>query len=113
MEQLIALADAAGLSMPHMAMAFAISHPGVSSAILGARTMEQLEDLLSGLDVVLTDDVLDRIDEIVPPGSDVGTLDQAYVPPAMQLTELRRRSLNNRCAIDRPDGRQDSCRFSN
>ncbi|ORX17187.1 aldo/keto reductase [Mycolicibacterium wolinskyi] len=98
-EQLIALADAAGLSMPHMAMAFAISHPGVSSAILGARTMEQLEDLLSGLDVVLTDDVLDRIDEIVPPGSDVGTLDQAYVPPAMQLTELRRRSLNNRSAI--------------
>ena len=84
--------------MPHLAMAFAISHPGVTSALLGPRTMEQLDALLAGVDAVLPDDVLDRIDEIVSPGSDVGTLDQAYVPPAIQQTELRRRPLGERSA---------------
>ena len=97
-EQLIPLAEEAGLSMTHLAMAFAIAHPGVTSALLGARTMEQLDDLLAGVDVALTDDVLDRIDEIVAPGTDVGTLDQAYVPPALQNTSLRRRPLNERSA---------------
>jgi aryl-alcohol dehydrogenase (NADP+) len=97
-ERLIPLAGEAGLSMPHLAMAFAISHPAVTSALLGARTMEQLDDLLAGVDVVLSDDVLDRIDEIVPPGTDIGTLDQAYVPPAIQKTELRRRPLSERSA---------------
>jgi aryl-alcohol dehydrogenase (NADP+) len=97
-ERLIPLAEEAGLSMPHLAMAFVISHPGVTCALLGARTMEQLDDLLTGVDVVLSDDVLDRIDEIVPPGTDMGTLDQAYVPPAIQKTELRRRPLSERSA---------------
>ena len=97
-EQFIPLAQEAGLSMTHLAMAFAIAHPAVTSALLGARTMEQLDDLLAGMDVALTDDVLDRIDEIVPPGTDIGTLDQAYVPPAMQNTSLRRRPLNERSA---------------
>ncbi len=97
-ERLIPLAEAAGLTMPHLAMAFAISHPGVTSALLGARTMEQLDDLLAGVDVVLSDEVLDRIDEIVPPGTDIGTLDQAYVPPALQETGLRRRPLQERSA---------------
>jgi aryl-alcohol dehydrogenase-like predicted oxidoreductase len=97
-ERLIPLAEQAALSMPHLAMAFAISHPGVTSALLGARTMEQLDDLLAGVDVVLSDDVLDRIDEIVPPGTDAGPLDQAYVPPAIQQTELRRRPLSERSA---------------
>ena len=97
-EELIKLAAEAGLSMPHLAMAFAISHPAVTSALLGARTMEQLDDLLTGVDVVLSDDILDRIDEIVPPGTDVGTLDQAYVPPAIQDKELRRRPLSERSA---------------
>jgi hypothetical protein len=50
------------------------------------------------VDVVLSDDVLDRIDEIVPPGTDIGTLDQAYVPPALQDTKLRRRPLAERSA---------------
>ena len=98
-ERLIPLAAEAGLPMPHLAMAFAISHPGVTCALLGARTMEQLDGLLAGVDVVLSDDVLDRIDEIVPPGADVGTLDQAYVPPAIQRTELRRRPLSERSAV--------------
>jgi aryl-alcohol dehydrogenase-like predicted oxidoreductase len=97
-ERLVPLAEQAGLSMPHLAMAFAITHPGGTSALLGARTMDQLDDLLAGVDVVLSDDVLDRIDEIVPPGTDIGTLDQAYVPPAIQNTELRRRPLADRSA---------------
>ena len=97
-ERLIPLAAEAGLPMPHLAMAFAISHPGITSALLGARTMEQLDGLLAGVDVVLSDDVLDRIDEIVPPGTDIGPLDQAYVPPAIQKTGLRRRPLSERSA---------------
>jgi aryl-alcohol dehydrogenase-like predicted oxidoreductase len=90
-EQLVSLADEAGLPMTHLAMAFVTSHPGVTSALLGARTMEQLDDLLAGVDVTLSDDILDRIDEIVPPGTDVGTLGQAYVVPALRNPRLRRR----------------------
>jgi hypothetical protein len=60
--------------------------------------MNQLDDLIAGMDVALPDDVLDRIDEIVPPGTDAGTLDQVYVPPAIQRTELRRRPLEERSA---------------
>jgi hypothetical protein len=60
--------------------------------------MEQLDDLLAGVDVRLTDEILDRIDEIVPPGTDVGTLDMAYVPPALQRSNLRRRPVNERAA---------------
>jgi len=97
-ERLIPLADEAGLSMPHLAMAFAIAHPGVTSALLGVRTMAQLDDLLAGMNVVLSDHILDRIDEIVPPGTDIGTLDQNYVPPAIQKTALRRRPLSERSA---------------
>lgn len=90
-EQLIPVAEAAGLKLTHMAMAFAIAHPGVTSAITGPRTMEHLDDLLDGVDVTLTDEILDRIDEIVPPGTDVGTRDgAAYVPPALQRSNLRR-----------------------
>ncbi|MEZ0052940.1 aryl-alcohol dehydrogenase-like predicted oxidoreductase [Mycobacterium sp. MAA66] len=98
-EQLIALAGEAGLPITHLAMAFAIAHPAVTSALLGPRTIEQLDDLLAGIDVTLTDDILDRIDEIVPPGTDIGTLDQAYVPPAIQNTSLRRRPSGERAAV--------------
>jgi hypothetical protein len=80
-------------------MAFAIAHPGVTSAIIGPRTMEQLDDLLAGVDVTLTDEILDRIDEIVPPGTDVGAPDQsAYLPPALQRQNLRRRPVSERAA---------------
>jgi len=58
---------------------------------LGARTEAQLDDLLAGVDVTLSGDLLDRIDEIVPPGTDVGTLDQTYQPPALVDAALRRR----------------------
>jgi aryl-alcohol dehydrogenase-like predicted oxidoreductase len=97
-EQLIPLAAEAGLRMTHLAMAFTIAHPGITCALLGARTMEQLDDLLAGVDVTLGDDVLDGIDEIVPPGTDVGTLDQAYVPPALTEAALRRRPVGGRGA---------------
>jgi aryl-alcohol dehydrogenase-like predicted oxidoreductase len=97
-EQLIPLAAEVGLPMTHLAMAFAISHPGVTSAIIGPRTMAHLDDLLAGLDVTLADDILDRIDEIVPPGTDIGTLDQTYVPPAILDIALRRRPVGDRGA---------------
>ena len=97
-EQLIPLAEKAGLPLTRLALAFAIAHPGVTSAIIGPHTMEQLDDLLAAADVTLTDDIIDQIDEIVPPGTDVGTLDQAYLPPALQNSSLRRRPLTERTA---------------
>jgi aryl-alcohol dehydrogenase (NADP+) len=97
-EELIPLAADAGLPMTHLAMAFTITHPGVTSALIGARTMDHLDGLLAGLDVTLTDDILDRIDAIVPPGTDIGTLDQTYQPPALENQGLRRRPLTARAA---------------
>jgi aryl-alcohol dehydrogenase-like predicted oxidoreductase len=97
-EQLIPLADKAGLPMTHLAMAFAIAHPGVASAIIGPRTMEQLDDLLAGADVTLDDEVLDRIDEIAPPGTDAGPNDVAYTPQAISTVNLRRRPVTERSA---------------
>jgi len=66
------------MPLTHLALAFVIAHPGVTSAIIGPHTMEQLDDLLASAEVKLSDEILDQIDEIVPPGTDVGTLDQAY-----------------------------------
>jgi aryl-alcohol dehydrogenase-like predicted oxidoreductase len=97
-EQLIPLAEEAGLSLTHMAMAFVMAHPGVTSAILGPRTMQHLDDLLAGAEVRLSDDVLDRIDQIVPPGTDVGLNEAAYNPPAILRTDLRRRPTAERAA---------------
>ncbi|MEV4172551.1 aldo/keto reductase [Nonomuraea sp. NPDC049709] len=74
------------------------AHPGVTSAIIGPRTMEQLDDLLAGAGTVLGDDLLDRIDEIVPPGTDIGPLDVAYRPPALTRAALRRRPAGERAA---------------
>ncbi|CAM5595431.1 aldo/keto reductase [Streptomyces mordarskii] len=100
-ERLIPLAEEAGLSLTHLAMAFAITHPAVTSAIIGPRTMEQLEDLLAGAAVTLDDDVLDRIDQIVAPGTDIGPLDVSYTPPAVERAALRRRSADERAAVTR------------
>jgi len=98
-EQLIPVAEAAGLSLTHMAMAFAVAHPGVTSAIIGPRTMEQFDDMLAGAEVILEDQVLDRIDEIVPPGTDLGALDASYNPPAITQVNLRRRPTAQRAAV--------------
>jgi aryl-alcohol dehydrogenase-like predicted oxidoreductase len=97
-EQLIPLADEAGLSLTHMALAFVIAHPGVTSALIGPRTPEQLDDLLAAADVRLTDDLLDRIDGIVPPGTGVGRMDQEYNTPAIITSALRRRPTAERSA---------------
>ncbi|MGO2240722.1 MAG: aldo/keto reductase [Halomonas sp.] len=99
-EQLIPLAESAGLSLVHMALAFAVTHPAITSAIIGPRTPTQLDDLLAGAEVHLSDEILDRIDEIVPPGVDVAPLERAaYVPPAIAQATLRRRALTERTAI--------------
>jgi aryl-alcohol dehydrogenase (NADP+) len=95
-ERLIVVAQEAGLSLTHLAMAFAVAHPGATSAILGPRTMEQLDDLLAGAEVALSDEALDAIDLIVPPGADVGIDAANYVPPAIGQAGLRRRPLGER-----------------
>lgn len=97
-ERLIPVAEQAGMSLTHLAMAFVIAHPGITSAIAGPRTMEQLDDLLAGADVALSDDILDQLDAIVPPGTDVGQLDMAYNPPAIENAALRRRPTGDRSA---------------
>ncbi|MEV4754287.1 aldo/keto reductase [Micromonospora sp. NPDC049559] len=97
-ERLVPLADEAGLSMTHLAMAFAIAHPGVTCAIIGPRTMGHLDDLLAGAEVTLDDAILDRIDEIAPPGTDAGPNDVAYTPPAVSTAGLRRRPVPERSA---------------
>ena len=85
------LADEAGLSLIHLALGFVLAHPAVSSAIIGPRTLEQLESQLGVEKVVLTPDVLDRIDEIVPPGTTLNEADRGYAPPALVEAALRRR----------------------
>jgi len=97
-EEFVALAEEAGLSLTHLAIAFVISHPGVTAALIGPRTMAQLEDLLAAAEVRLSDDLLDRIDAIVAPGTGVGRMDQEYNTPAILDAGLRRRPLQERSA---------------
>ncbi|MDQ6927818.1 MAG: aldo/keto reductase, partial [Actinomycetota bacterium] len=66
-------------------------HPAVTSAIVGPRTPDQLTDLLAGHGIVLDDPVLDRIDELVPPGTNINSSDAGYVPPDLGEPSLRRR----------------------
>jgi len=70
----------------------------VTAALIGPRTMEQLDDLLAAADVQLPDDLLDRIDEIVPPGTGVGRMDQEYNTPPIVNSALRRRTPQERSA---------------
>ena len=98
-EQLIPLAEDAGLSLIQLALAFVVTHPAVSAAIVGPRTMEHLDGYLGAAEVVLNDERLDRIDEIVPPGVDVAPLEgAAYIPPAISQLTLRRRPGPDRAA---------------
>jgi len=90
-EALVALADEAGLSMVHLAIAFTLAHPAVTSPIIGPRTMEQLESQLGAADVRLSADVLDRIDEIVPPGTTLSATDAGYAPAVLTDASRRRR----------------------
>ncbi|WP_433857691.1 aldo/keto reductase [Streptomyces kronopolitis] len=88
---LSAVADEAGLPLPHLATAFVRSHPAVTSVIIGPRTLDQLDGMLAGADVTLDADLLDRIDAIVPPGTDLNRADNYYTPPAVGDASLRRR----------------------
>jgi aryl-alcohol dehydrogenase-like predicted oxidoreductase len=89
-ESLLALAEEAGTTMVHLALGFVLAHPHVTSAIIGPRTMKQLVDQLPYVDAPLDDDVLDRIDAMVAPGTDITTGDAGYQPPAMIDKRLRR-----------------------
>jgi aryl-alcohol dehydrogenase-like predicted oxidoreductase len=90
-EALAVLADEAGLTLPHMAVAWVLNHPAVTAPIIGPSTMEQLVTLLGAVDVVLETAVLDRIDEIVPPGTNFIAGDLGYVPPSLTDPAERRR----------------------
>ena len=97
-EELIKIAADAGCSLTHLALAFVIAHPAVTSAIIGPRTMDQLTDLLAGAGVALDDDVLDRIDQIVPPGVTLNASDAGFQPPALTDPAARRRPQATRAA---------------
>jgi aryl-alcohol dehydrogenase-like predicted oxidoreductase len=90
------LAADAGMPLTHLAIAFTLAHPAISSAIIGPRTMEQLEGLLGAGDASLDDDVLDRIDELVPPGTNVNPADAGWVPPSVAQAWRRRRPAGTR-----------------
>jgi aryl-alcohol dehydrogenase-like predicted oxidoreductase len=89
-QALARVADDAGLSMIELALAFVVNHPAVTSAIIGPRTMEQLDSQLPGADAVLDTEVLDRIDEIVAPGVTLNPADTSYGEQVLQPA-LRRR----------------------
>ena len=90
-EELLKLASDAGSSLTHLANAWVTHHPAVTSAIIGPRTMDQLTDLLAGQDTRLDADTLDRIDALVPPGTNVNPADTGWTPPALSDVSRRRR----------------------
>jgi aryl-alcohol dehydrogenase-like predicted oxidoreductase len=90
-----ALADEAGIPLPHMAVAWVINNPAVTSAIIGPRTMEQFTSQLGAAEVQLSDDVLDRIDEIVPPATTFTWADAGYTPPMVADERARRRPVRD------------------
>jgi aryl-alcohol dehydrogenase-like predicted oxidoreductase len=90
-EELSVLAEQSGLSLVHLALAFVLQHPAVTAPIIGPRTMAHLDSQLGAAEVSLSPDVLDRIDEIVPPGRTISDVDRGYVPPALTDPRLRRR----------------------
>jgi aryl-alcohol dehydrogenase-like predicted oxidoreductase len=97
-DQLAELARDTGCSLPQLAVAFTVAHPAVTSAIIGPRTMEHLDGLLQGASLTLDDTTLDRIDQIVPPGTNLYHPDGAWRPPALSDAARRRRPLADRAA---------------
>jgi aryl-alcohol dehydrogenase-like predicted oxidoreductase len=90
-ESLAQLAEEAGLSLIHLALGFTLAHPAVTAPIIGPRTMDHLKSQIGAASVTLSHDVLDRVDEIVPPGTTLSGADRGYVAPALQDPRLRRR----------------------
>jgi aryl-alcohol dehydrogenase-like predicted oxidoreductase len=91
-EQLAQLADEAGITLIQLAIAFVLNHPAISAALIGPRTMEQLEGQLAAAEVVLDRGLLDRIDEIVPPGTTINPEDNSFANPALAPAARRRSS---------------------
>jgi aryl-alcohol dehydrogenase-like predicted oxidoreductase len=89
-EELAQLADEAGLTLIQLAIAFVLRHPAITAALIGPRTMEQLEGQLAAVDVVLDDAVLDRVDEIVAPGVTINPEDNSWHNPALEPQARRR-----------------------
>jgi aryl-alcohol dehydrogenase-like predicted oxidoreductase len=85
------VADDAGMSLTHLALGFTLAHPAVSATIIGPRTMDQLDGLVDAGDVSLDDATLDRIDELVPPGTNVNDADAGWASPAVAQAWRRRR----------------------
>jgi aryl-alcohol dehydrogenase-like predicted oxidoreductase len=90
-ERLAKVADQAGLTLIQLALGFVTAHPAVTSAIIGPRTLEHLQSQLAAADTVLPADLLDAIDEIVAPGTDLAPQEKFDVPPALLDPALRRR----------------------
>jgi aryl-alcohol dehydrogenase-like predicted oxidoreductase len=90
-EALVGVAGDVGVPLSHLALSFALTHPAVTSAIIGPRTMEQMADTLGALDVSLPDAVLDRIDAIVAPGVTLDRGDDGWTPPSLADAWRRRR----------------------
>jgi aryl-alcohol dehydrogenase-like predicted oxidoreductase len=89
-EQLAQLAEETGTTLVQLALAFVLNHPAVTAPIIGPRTIEHLESQLAAADVVLSDEVLDRIDQVNPPGVTVNHLDNGWTQPALQPAARRR-----------------------
>jgi aryl-alcohol dehydrogenase-like predicted oxidoreductase len=90
-EQLAVIAEDAGLTLIQLALGFATAHPAVTSAIIGPRTLDHLHSQLAAADTVLRADVLDAIDAVVPPGTDLAPEEKFDAPPALLDASLRRR----------------------
>ncbi len=97
-DQLEAVATDTGVSLTHLALAFVVSHPALTAAIIGPRTMDQLQDLISGSEVALDDATLDRLDEIVPPGVTMNPADAGWQGQSITQAWRRRRPLDSRAA---------------
>jgi aryl-alcohol dehydrogenase-like predicted oxidoreductase len=89
--ELAGVAQSAGLSLLELAIGFVLAHPAVTSPIIGPRTMEQFDSLIAASEKRLSADVLDRIDELVPPGTNLNAADGGWTPPSIANAALRRR----------------------
>jgi aryl-alcohol dehydrogenase-like predicted oxidoreductase len=89
-DALARLAEEAGITLIELALAFVLEHPAVTAPIIGPRTMEQLESQLGAANVKLDEEILDRIDEIVPPGTNVNPNDAGWDNPALEASARRR-----------------------
>ncbi|MER5525181.1 aldo/keto reductase [Streptomyces sp. NPDC002677] len=90
-ERLAAVAEEAGLTLVQLALGFVTAHPAVTSALIGPRTQDHLDSQLAAADTVLSADVLDAIDAIVAPGTDLAAHEKYDTPPALLDPALRRR----------------------